>query len=70
MKILTGLFCLFVFSCTPNEKVNTIDNTAEVLVFSKGGQVTYRTVIIEGVEYFVSRTYQGNWVIGAKKENK
>ena len=35
-----------------------------------GGMLTYRTVIIEGQEYYISRSCRGYWVLGPKKESK
>lgn len=72
MKTIVVLLTLFLFcGCDETDVKIKTDPKTEVLWFGGGiGAVTYKTLQIDGVEYYVSRTTGGNWVIGPKKETK
>lgn len=64
------LFCCLVIGCEKNEKTVIKDEKTKVIIFPNGGELCYKTVTIEGTEYYISRTYHGHWVIGPKKQNE
>lgn len=69
MKTAAVLFALLLCGCNNEVETFKTDPKTTVLKFASGnGVITYKTVQIDGVEYYVSRTSGGNWVIGPKKE--
>jgi hypothetical protein len=68
MKTIVVLFALLLCGCIEISDKHKTDSETKVLVLRGGGVVTYKTVQIDGVEYYISRTTGGNWVIGPKKE--
>jgi hypothetical protein len=70
MKKIGLLALLLLGGCEPTVKVPQQDSSVSTLSFPKGGTIVYRTVEIDGQEYYASKTNAGYWVIGPKKENK
>jgi hypothetical protein len=69
MKNMLLLILLILCGCNNEVETFKTDPKTTVLKFASGtGMITYKTVQIDGVEYYVSRTSGGNWVIGPKKE--
>lgn len=61
------LLAILLTGCENRENVKSKVNT---IMFSDGGVLSYKIVEIDGVQYYCSRTYQGNYVIGPKIEGK
>lgn len=67
---LIGLITLLI-GCkesTTAARMQSKDPLTKVIALKGGGFLTYKTVEIDGVTYYVSRTYQDNYVLGPKKD--
>lgn len=64
---------LFLVSCSEKPKIpyNTEKNPNEPTVIEMtdsigSGSLTYKIVKIKGVSYYVSRSWQGHWILGGE----
>ena len=63
-------FVLLMLGCDdqPIDRKQEQDPLTTVVPLRGGGFITYKIVEIDGVKYFASRTAQGNYVIGPRKD--
>jgi hypothetical protein len=67
---LIGLIPM-LFGCNEDNTVartEAKDPLTKVIALKGGGFVTFKVVEIDGVTYFASRTSNGNYVIGPRKD--
>lgn len=70
LSIIYFISLLVLSSCSDNSAVENKNSSSSNTIVVDGVAIKYAIVNIDGTDYFASRTYAGNYVIGGKVEKK
>ena len=62
MKTLTLLIAVALVGCNPNSNVRK--QTDCYTIDEMDGKITIRRLSYEGKQFYISRSYQGYWILG------